>query len=156
MTAPVAGRYQINAFTGSYRFLSNFYPCIVRFDGYAYASAEHAYQAAKTTSEWERARIRSCGTAANAKARGRTLAIRADWDTIKHDVMLTIVREKFLYEPLRDQLYSTIPHELVEGNYWHDNYWGICTCPRCGGSGWNRLGKILMQVRSEIAAPTRF
>ena len=38
--------------------------------------------------------------------------------------------------------------EIVEGNYWHDNYWGNCTCDKCKNiEGQNKLGKILMKIR---------
>jgi predicted NAD-dependent protein-ADP-ribosyltransferase YbiA (DUF1768 family) len=35
--------------------------------------------------------------------------------------------------------------ELVEYNYWGDLYWGVCR-----GEGENHLGRILMEIRSEI------
>ena len=39
---------------------------------------------------------------------------------------------------------------LVEGNTWHDNYWGCCTCSRCAGRrGRNNLGRLLMKLRAE-------
>ena len=38
----------INEFQGKYRFLSNFYPCDIVYEGIQYPSTEHAYQAAKT------------------------------------------------------------------------------------------------------------
>jgi predicted NAD-dependent protein-ADP-ribosyltransferase YbiA (DUF1768 family) len=40
--------------------------------------------------------------------------------------------------------------ELIEGNYWHDNCWGSCTCIKCADRPkQNALGKILMLVREE-------
>jgi predicted NAD-dependent protein-ADP-ribosyltransferase YbiA (DUF1768 family) len=44
----------ISSFTGEYRFLSNFYPCVVHLDEEVYPSVEHAYQAAKTVNPEER------------------------------------------------------------------------------------------------------
>ena len=41
------------------------------------------------------------------------------------------------------------PRELIEKNYWHDNFWGVCTCGKCS-TGKNHLGTILIQVREEI------
>lgn len=35
--------------------------------------------------------------------------------------------------------------ELIEGNYWHDTYWGVCE-----GVGENHLGKLLMEIRNEL------
>ena len=39
----------IDSFFGPYRFLSNFEPCTVEYDGMTYNCSEAAYQAAKTT-----------------------------------------------------------------------------------------------------------
>ena len=38
----------IDSFQGEYRFLSNFWPCVVEYEGTEYPSVENAYQAAKT------------------------------------------------------------------------------------------------------------
>lgn len=44
----------IDRFDGTkYRFLSNFWPAIVFYDGLEYPTTEHAYQAAKTL-DWEK------------------------------------------------------------------------------------------------------
>ena len=46
---------------------------------------------------------------------------------------------------------ATAPAPLLEGNYWHDNYWGDCKCKTCEKTeGQNKLGRILMIVRKEI------
>ena len=37
----------IKGFQGEYRFLSNFYPCQIEFEGLTYFSSEAAYQAQK-------------------------------------------------------------------------------------------------------------
>ena len=51
----------------------------------------------------------------------------------------------------RETLLGTSTKELVEGNYWHDNVWGDCSCEKCKNiKGQNLLGKQLMQVRQEI------
>ena len=66
--------------------------------------------------------------------------------------MLKIIRNKFSQTPiLGSWLKETYPKLLIEGNYWHDNYWGQCKCNRCTRyKGRNTLGKILMQVREEL------
>ena len=58
--------------------------------------------------------------------------------------MLTRLRAKFRSPLLRGWLRETGAEELVEGNYWGDTFWGVCR-----GEGENKLGKLLMQVRSE-------
>jgi predicted NAD-dependent protein-ADP-ribosyltransferase YbiA (DUF1768 family) len=40
---------------------------------------------------------------------------------------------------------ATGDRKLVEGNYWHDTFWGVCN-----GVGENYLGEILMHVRQEL------
>jgi predicted NAD-dependent protein-ADP-ribosyltransferase YbiA (DUF1768 family) len=57
--------------------------------------------------------------------------------------MTEIVGEKFNQNPeLKEKLLATKDIELVEGNHWHDTYWGVCN-----GVGENHLGKILMAYR---------
>lgn len=47
----------IREFRNNYFFLSNFYKCIVVYDGITYSSSEAAYQAQKTLDNTERIRI---------------------------------------------------------------------------------------------------
>src|SRR5580700_817432 len=97
---PAAGPpSKIDSFEGEYRFLSNFYPCEVKFEGIIYPSAEHAYQSAKTLDMTERRRIAAIPTPAAAKAAGRALRYRPDWERVKYDVMLQCVRYKFTHHP---------------------------------------------------------
>lgn len=129
------------AFTGERGFLSSFYPAPV----FGYPSVEHAYQAAKTTDRAVRQQFR-VGTAAAAKAAGKRLAIRPDWDAIKLHVMTTLVREKFTrHVELKALLLATGDEPLIEENWWGDRFWGTCN-----GTGENHLGRILMQVRTEL------
>jgi ribA/ribD-fused uncharacterized protein len=85
-----------------------------------------------------------------AKKIGQSLKLRSDWDQIKLSTMEWAIRQKFSDESLKEQLLQTDDEELVEGNVWHDTYFGKCTCPKCGGKGENYLGKILMKIRREI------
>jgi len=62
--------------------------------------------------------------------------------------MTTIVRNKFKAHPdLKKKLLETGTAKLIEGNTWHDTFWGVNINT---GKGENHLGKILMQVRSEL------
>jgi hypothetical protein len=137
----------IGEFKGAYRFLSNFWNATVHYEGTDYKSVEHAFQAAKTLLPSERAWVWSAQTASEAKKRGRQVALRPDWEQVKLDVMEALVRDKFSRHPhLRDQLLATGTHELVEGNWWNDTFWGVCR-----GTGYNHLGRILMKVRAELS-----
>jgi ribA/ribD-fused uncharacterized protein len=77
--------------------------------------------------------------------------LRPDWERIKKQVMLRVVLAKFARNPeLAAELRETGNACLIEGNTWHDNYWGDCRCggPSCTGTdGWNYLGQILMAAR---------
>ena len=64
--------------------------------------------------------------------------------------MDSLIRIKFKAgSRLAKLLVETDPFYLIEGNYWHDNYWGKCSCTRCSAQGGrNMLGKALMLRRS--------
>lgn len=135
-------------FRNEYWFCSNFYPSPV----YGYPTVEHAYQAAKTTDLTERRKIRAAKSPGEAKRLGRKVQLRADWVEIKDTVMETLLRQKFAEPSLRKILLETGEVELIEENNWHDNYWGECSCAKCQGRGKNRLGKLLMKIRSELTS----
>lgn len=80
----------------------------------------------------------------------REIRLRDDWDDICDDVMMWSLRRKFEDPELREILLSTGDAELVEGNTWHDNRWGVCFCSSCPGQGENRLGRALMALRDEL------
>jgi len=129
----------------------------VVFEGVEYPTAEHAYVAAKTLDLEVRAWVRQIDTPGNAKYRGKSIALRPDWQDVRDDVMLPILRSKFTRnQQARDQLIATGDGELVEGNAWHDNYWGRCRCKACAGvvEAHNVLGRLLMEVREELRRET--
>ena len=140
----------INCFDGKYMFLSNFYNASCVFEGNFYPTVEHAFQAAKTLIPEEREEIRKADTPGKAKRMGRAVTLRPDWEEVKTDVMRQCLRSKFSFLPLAIDLINTGDAELIEGNYWHDNTWGSCTCEKCGNKGENRLGKLLMEIREEL------
>ena len=120
-------------------------------DNVVYTTNEHFFQAMKSLNPKERQAIVLAPTPGKAKYLGRKVSLRKDWEDIKEEVMLTGLRHKFSNPELRKKLLATGNEELIEGTTWHDNYWGICDCEACGGQGKNRLGKLLMQVREELA-----
>ena len=141
----------IKNFEGEYAFLSNFYFSPMIIDNVVYTTNEHFFQAMKSLNPKERQAIVLAPTPGRAKRLGRKVSLRKDWEDIKEEVMLTGLRHKFSNPELRKKLLATGNEELIEGTTWHDNYWGICDCEACGGQGKNRLGKLLMQVREELA-----
>ncbi len=72
--------------------------------------------------------------------------LRAEWESMKLDVMEACVRDKFTRNAdLRRRLLETGDAELVEGNTWGDRFWGVCD-----GEGENHLGRVLIKVRGEL------
>jgi ribA/ribD-fused uncharacterized protein len=135
----------ISSFTMEHSFLSNFYPCLIEFDGDIYPTLEHAYQAAKTHDPDERRKIREEERTGKAKQMGQRVTIREDWEQIKVKVMRELLKKKFENPQLRKLLLDTYPHDLIEGNNWRDTFWGVYK-----GQGKNMLGILLMQVRTEL------
>ena len=138
-------------FDGEYEFLSNFYHSPFIHDGIAYPTNEHFFQAMKTIDITERKAIAAAETPGLAKRMGRTVKLRSDWEKIKVDIMLLGLRLKFKDPDLAAKLIATGDEELVEGNWWHDNTWGNCHCPKCSRvGGRNLLGMLLIELRKEL------
>lgn len=151
----------IEKFEGRWRFLSNFYPVEIEHQGIRYPSVEHFYVSMKCNNEQMLqgrhytigdfreiiARVPSPGM---VKKIGQQMQIRKDWSDKKLEFMNWGVREKFKNEELKELLISTGDMTLIEGNVWHDNFYGQCSCVKCKNKGNNHLGKILMKVRDEV------
>lgn len=135
----------IDCFDGEYSFLSNFYECKIKFNGITYNHAEGAFQAQKTLDENERLKFVNI-TAGQSKRLGKKVKLRDDWETVKLGLMYYIVFEKFNQnKDICEKLIATKDAKLIEGNYWHDYFWGVCN-----GKGRNELGKTLMMVREAM------
>ena len=140
----------ITSFSGEYAFLSNFFPHSMEVDGDLCQTNEHAFQALKTDDTAERKKVHEAKTPASAKSLGKRVTLRADWDTLRFEVMERIVRIKFADPHMAARLLATGKRELIEGNTWRDVVWG-CIITKDGlWRGRNELGKILMQVRKEL------
>ncbi len=112
---------------------------------------EYAYQAYKSTDPTVRAMIAGAKTPGIAKRMGQKVVLRPNWEQIKERVMKDLLLQKFTLNPKAlETLLSTGDEMIAEGNNWHDNYWGSCTCPNCQGKGRNRLGALLMEVRADF------
>jgi len=142
----------ITSFKKNHFFLSNFYLCNIEIDNIIWPSAEHIYQACKTKDLKIREKIRLLKTAAETKKMGKTIILRSDWNKVKLNSMCIILNLKFTQNlKLGILLINTGDSELIEGNYWHDNYWGSCNCPKCRSiTGQNILGQLLMKIRHNI------
>lgn len=139
----------INDFHGNYFFLSNFYECPFWYKGKRWKTVEHAFQAAKCLDGADVDRVHAAETPGEAKRIGRKVTLIPGWNYKRVLVMQDCLRMKFLQnDDLMQKLLATDNEELVEGNTWHDNDWGDCSCPKCVNvTGKNMLGKLLMEIR---------
>lgn len=134
--------------TGSFFELSNFAPYGFETDGAYWPTVEHYFQAQKFTDRAYQERIRKASTPREARALGqsRSLPIRSNWESVREEVMLYALRLKFQRPELKTLLLGTGTRPLVEASPF-DHYWGAGQ----DGSGKNRLGLLLEQVRGELA-----
>lgn len=142
----------IREFKDNFAFLSNFYESEMEIDQgptkppVVVKTLEHAYQALKANNKEEAAWVLASPTAGISKRRGQKVQMWENWDGMRDEIMLELLRIKFFQnKELADKLLATENARLEEGNWWGDTYWGICR-----GIGENMLGVLLMQVRSEL------
>lgn len=133
----------VDSFSGEYRWLSNFYPVTVIYDGYVFKTVEHAYQALKCKYHHEFLEVKNCDTPGQAKRLARQKIMRDDWDEVKILVMFYLLQQKFSDPHLWSLLIATGDQPIVEGNQWGDTFWGVCR-----GKGENHLGKMIMAIRA--------
>jgi N-glycosidase YbiA len=85
-------------------------------------------------------------TAATRVGRSRQIPLRKDWERVKEDIMREALRAKFSqHDSLRGILLGTGNKTLIEHTA-NDSYWA----DGGDGSGKNRLGALLMELRDEI------
>lgn len=117
--------------------------------GQFWPTSEHYFQAQKFKDKeiQEKIRLAAGPKEAAELGRNREFPLRADWEEIKYDIMKSAVRAKFnTHSDIKDILLSTGNQNLIEDSP-IDYVWG------CGkdGTGKNLLGKILIEVREELA-----
>lgn len=138
-------RKAIRGFFGPYAFLSNFFK---EPDG---TFVEWEYQRAKCADFKDRKHFdtlmdKRTLTPMQAKAMGRKMKLRDEWDEKKVPIMEFYVRKKFRdHRDLALLLKMTGNAHLEETNTWGDRFWGVSS-----GQGLNILGDILMLVRDEL------
>ncbi len=128
-----------------YGCFSNFSPHGFELDGFYWPTSEHYFQAQKFAGTPHAEQIRQVKTPKDAAKMGRDRKrpLRSDWEQVKDDIMKKVVLCKFkTHADIRQVLLST-DNQLIVENSPTDYYWG------CGvdGSGKNKLGLILMEVR---------
>lgn len=143
----------IGRFSGPYECFSNFSEHAVNVFGFDFPTAEHAFVYAKNPDAWLPAWLDR--TPGQVKRLGRRIELRPNWEDIKLDCMTAIVGRKFAqHKDIAGILLDTGIATLIEGNYWHDVFWGMCNGHCKSGPhalyGDNELGCILMDVRNDL------
>jgi ribA/ribD-fused uncharacterized protein len=110
---------------------------------------EHYFQAQKFPANPEyQEEIRAAKTPEKAKSFGATREkpIRADWDSVREEVMSKALKAKFTqHADLQAKLLATGTRPLIEANP-TDAYWGYGRTKK----GKNRLGVLLQQLREQL------
>ncbi len=134
--------------TEQYGGFSNFSPHPFELQGRIWPTSEHYFQAQKFvgTEHEEAVRVAKSPMVAARMGRSRERPLRPDWEAVKEDIMREALRAKFAQHPdLRSLLLSTGDAELIEHTT-NDHYWA----DGGDGTGKNRLGQLLMELRTEL------
>lgn len=138
--------YRLNEPYGEF---SNFSPHPLRLKDRVWPTVEHYFQAQKFagTEHEEQIRNTSSPMIAARMGRSRSRPLRPDWENVKEDIMREALRAKFTQHAiLRELLLSTGRRPLIEHTK-NDRYWA----DGGDGKGRNRLGALLMELRTELA-----
>lgn len=124
---------------------------IVYDDGVYYQTVEHCYQSLsfKGSDDDIAEAIKDIHSAHDAKQMAITHMNkrRLDWNNIKVDVMVDLLRLKMRQHPyVVKKLLQTRDYLIVEDSP-YDSFWGIGP----DGSGENHLGRIWMRLRDECS-----
>jgi len=144
----------------SYGFLSNFSHHSFETEEFSgkqcviykafWETSEHYYQARKfvgmNIQYAERIRLSNTPAEAARLGRDKNHPLRPDWELVKEIIMERALMEKFSQNPdIKKQLINTGKAILIKHRK-ADRYWGDGE----DGNGKNRLGVLLMRVRSEL------
>lgn len=128
-------------------FLSNFYPSRIKIWNMNFYNADAAYQAGKFLDKPEIA-VRFThlnGQETTQVSKKLNYQRRGDWYQVREKIMLEVLRAKFDQNPeLTELLLATGDAYLVL----HSNQ-DVLWTDSLDGSGKNRLGQFLMQIRAE-------
>ena len=138
-------------FSGPWSLLDNFAPTPVRYNDWHCTTSEHAFAASKAQLPSVAKAILACATPGEAKAMGRRVKLRPDWEEVKFSVMWEILCAKFAQNPTAlGALMDTRGRDIVEGNTWDDRVWGMTLDNRGRLVGQNALGRQLVQLRKRV------
>lgn len=149
MSEPTPAVINFYSTRDEYGCFSNFSAHPIVLKKKTWPTSEHYFQAQKFAGEpdEEELRLAKSPMIVARMGRDRKRPFRRDWEAVKERVMLDALRAKFTqHEDLKAILLGTGDAKLVEHTA-NDDYWG----DGGDGSGKNRLGYLLMQVRAELA-----
>eukprot|EP01114_Cavostelium_apophysatum_P007227 TRINITY_DN1913_c0_g1_i1.p1 TRINITY_DN1913_c0_g1~~TRINITY_DN1913_c0_g1_i1.p1 ORF type:complete len:396 (+),score=117.16 TRINITY_DN1913_c0_g1_i1:110-1297(+) len=132
-----------------YGCFSNFSRHKIHLNEKSWPTTEHYFQAMKFvgTVHEDEVRLAKGPKEAASLGRDRSKPLRQDWEQVKDSIMKEALIAKFTqHKDLRAILLQTGSANLIEHTA-NDSYWA----DGGDGSGKNRLGELLMEVRSELA-----
>lgn len=158
------GKPVIREFKGPHAWASNFAPCRFTHLDIEYESTEAFFQAWKFSAvdmlkikvgnkfiEVNAREYVSKLPPGKAKRMGKKAKLCWNWDVIRVDVMELALDYKYNQPYYKSLLLKTDDALMIEGNCWHDNFWGDCSCPKCEHiKGANMLGKLTMRKRDAL------
>ena len=130
-------------FRNEYAFLSNMYPCEIKYKGMIFSCTEAAYQSQKTNNPEKQKEFQSY-TGVQAKKMGRLLEMDPTFEDRKLQIMTELIDIKFSQPDLAEALMK-VKGPIIEDNTWGDTFWG-----KCSGVGENHLGQILAMKRLQL------
>jgi predicted NAD-dependent protein-ADP-ribosyltransferase YbiA (DUF1768 family) len=127
--APTQPVERLTRFEGEHEYLRNEYPANVYYEGQAYPSVAAAYEEARM----QHGRLR--------------LGMQREWDEERRvPLMKRLLRSKFAAPELRAKLVASGEKHLSHQGEGGDPFWDAP-----GGEGENSLGRLLMELRGEMA-----
>ena len=131
---------------------SNFAAFPIKLMGHTWPTTEHFFQAQKFAGSEHEHVVRKAKSPMIAARLGRSRKqpLRRDWGSSKENIMRQALRAKFTqHDNLRALLLGTGEALLVEHTE-KDRYWG----DGGDGTGRNRLGQLLMELREQLRMET--
>lgn len=139
---------EIRGFFGPYRWLSNFEPCRIRYEGLEYPASENAYKATRALPEF-RPLFTTCSPKEAIRLSDSLPRVDIEeWRQTRVATMREILLIKFSENShLTEKLLSTKNAYLEERLWWRDTFWGYDVNLQ---QGENTLGRLLMEIRGLV------
>ena len=136
----------ITEFQGEFRWLSNFFPVQIEYEGLTYPSVEHAYQAGKLINIEDR-KLFLVMSAGQAKRTWKKYQSYNLTEEFRLNLMYQLLSIKFNQEPFKSLLITTGDCYIQEGNRFGDMFFGYCLKTN---QGKNHLGQMIMNIREKL------